>query len=308
MTCKTFTHIGKYTLAEFDGLCRQIVREMAQGILRDFDSAEVMSKTGYDGVKDSDVVTTADLNAQQRLVAFAQAMLPPELGLIGEEGDLRRPSTFDGYTVILTADPLDGTRTFVEAKKTGRSLHPGQVSVMLGLLVQGTAVAGYICDVASLTTYYRAPFGETVWQVDSNGAKIDIATLPRLDSLASGYLLWHGTRPAKSPLTQRLVDSAIFGQVKRDMSSIGLSVMRTFDGRCIGMLRSAGGYITPWDDAPIQALCNQGDVVVLKLNHDYAKMTTLDPFDQTTPRDFDILYIPRWFLPELQEHVSVLSL
>ena len=203
---------------------------------------------------------------------------------------------------MLTADPLDGTKTFASIVQTGGMPRAGQVSAMLGLLVNGEPVAGYICDVSTLTTYLRQPYAARVLQVSSYGKVVDTATLPRASSLAAGTLLWHGKRPVHDSLAKRLVDSA-FGQVVRFRDSIGLAAVRVFTGEFVGLMRSGGGFTTPWDDTPVQAMCRQGDVVVLKFSQGHLHEVRLGPLDQPTPQPqpFDLLYVHRSFLSELEE-------
>lgn len=301
------THIGVHTLGEFDELCQQLVREMALTIRREASTARVVRKTGYDGVQGSDVVTTADLKAQDHFKAFAQERFSPRLGLIGEEEGLRRASTFTGPRIVLTADPLDGTKSFATIVQAGRLPSAGQVSAMLGLLIDDEPVAGYVCDVATLTTYLRQPYGDKVIQVSQNGDMVDTATLPRASSLATGTLLWHGKRPVREALAEQLIDSA-FGEVVRFSDSIGLAATRVFTGEFVGLMRSSGGFTTPWDDTPVQAMCRQGDVVVLKFSQTHLQEVQLGPLDQTLAQPFDLLYVHRRFLPELANHTPVLLL
>jgi len=296
------THIGAHTLVEFDKLCRQLVREMAEKIRKEASTAQVIRKTGYDGVEKGDVVTTADLAAQDHFMTFAEEHFSPMLGLIGEENGLRRPSRFAGPRIVLTADPLDGTKTFANAVRAGYLPKAGQVSAMLGLIVNGEPIAGYICDVSTLTTYLRPPYGTKVLQVSKRGNMTDTATLPRADSLAAGTLLWHGKRPVHDPLAKRLIDSAS-GKVVRFSDSIGLAAVRVFTGEFVGLLRSGGGFTTPWDDTPVQAMCRQGDVVVLRFNQTRLQEVRLGPLDRPAPQGqpFDLLYVRRSLLSELEE-------
>src|SRR6266702_8959185 len=118
--------IGDLSIADFDGRCRVIVREMALGIRQDAGSADVHTKTSYAGVEDGDVVTTADTNAQIRFVRFADRYLPAQMGRIGEEGGLRKPSTFAHHSVVMTIDPADGTRALIQAIREGRLPRPGE--------------------------------------------------------------------------------------------------------------------------------------------------------------------------------------
>lgn len=195
----------------------------------------------------------------------------------------------------------------IEAIEAGRMLVPGETSSMLGVLVDGRPVGSYICGVASLATYTRAPYGTKVLRVTSDGVEIDMGKLPKPRSLRVGTLLQHGRRQVTNPLTSRLMGVA-FGQVLREASSIGLSTMRVFNGELVAMLRVAGGFFTPWDDTPTFATCGQGDVAVLRVGSDHLVEIRAGTLEHITPQDFDVLYVPRRYLPELRRQVPVVTL
>ena len=290
--------VGPMSGRQFDQTCRRIVFSMAQGIRADVARAEVRTKQSYAGVSGADVVTTADLNAQERFVTLASQVFPSGVGWIGEENGLRKASTFRDCKVILTIDPADGTRSLVTAIKEGRLPRPGEVSVMLGVLVNGEPVGSYICDVGSLVTYALPPYASRPIRLGANGAKISMRTVKAAESLRSGTLLRHGHRPITNPLTQHLVGSA-FGAVQQGNDSIGLSVMRILTGEFVAMLRVAGGYTTPWDDVPIEAILG-GQVLALRVNADNFQEVRLDILDQVARRGFDVLYVERRHLRRLE--------
>jgi fructose-1,6-bisphosphatase/inositol monophosphatase family enzyme len=294
-------------LAEFDRHCISIARTAARFVFSDAAQATVGSKTGYDGAAGSDVVTSTGLRAQRLIEQKVRQHLPGRLGLIGEEQGLRRPSTFKGFKAILTIDPDDGSRALERALRQRRSLTRGEVSVMLGLLVDGHPVAGYICDVATTNTYIRRPYGSQVLRISPDGTTTDMATLPGAASLVKGTLLYHGNRPEGSPLTRQLLDRT-FGQIVWGSDSIGLSVMRAFEGEFVGVLRVAGKYTTPWDDTPLAAMCWLGHVLSLRVYDDRLEEVRVGPLDRITPRDYDMLYVHRRYARELSKIAPVRTL
>jgi fructose-1,6-bisphosphatase/inositol monophosphatase family enzyme len=299
--------VGRLSLDEFHGNCLMMVRETAAGIQRNLAAGgvRVEGKTSYAGVPDADVVTSIDRAAQQELTRLAARYMPPQIGHIGEEDNLRRASRFSGYSLVLTFDPADGTRKLVEAIRARRRLVPGEVSVMLGVQLDGVAVAGYICDVASLVTYARRMYTTQLVRVETSGNSISTSSLPRARRFSSATLLRHGDRPFSSPLTQRIANAS--GSVVQGKDSIGLSVVRIFTGEFGGMLRLAGMHVTPWDDTPVQAMCTQGDVVMLRIGRNSLEEVSFSPLDQVTRQDYDVLYVHRLHLDELRRIAPVVT-
>lgn len=308
MTRRTITSVGPLSLADFHARCLIMVRETAEGIRRNVTgNVGVQTKVSYAGVVDGDVVTTLDLAAQRHLVARSGQLIPRAVGHIGEERGLRRrPVLLGGVRIILTFDPLDGTKKLVEALRARRSLVPGEVSVMIGVQVDGEAVASYICDVASLVVYARQMYSSQVVRIGPDDLAVDMSYLPRVRSLGRGTLLHHGTREPANPLTLELLDHA-FGRVERGKDSIGLSVARIFTGEFAGMLRVAGMHVTPWDDTPVQAMCQQGDVLMLRIGADRLEQISFPDLGRITAQDFDVLYLHCHYLDELRRRVTVVT-
>lgn len=296
---RNLDRVGGMLWVDFDMYCRRIVYSMAQGIRRDAATATIRTKTSYAGVAGADIVTTADLNAQALFVNMATRLLPGGVGWIGEEEGLRKPSDLAGCSVVMTVDPADGTLSLSAAIQAGRLPLPGEVSAMLGVLVDGVPVASYICDVGNLVTYVRMPFASRVMRLGANGARLRMRPEPVAKPLRSGTLLRHGTRSIINPLTRRLVESG-FRTVQRGSDSIGLSLMRVFTGEFAALLRVAGGYTTPWDDVPIEAMCRTGQVVAFRVNANGFQQIHLEVLDQVIQRAFDVVYVARGHLAGLK--------
>jgi fructose-1,6-bisphosphatase/inositol monophosphatase family enzyme len=309
MTQQGIRNVGSLPLGAFHSRFLRMVRETAAGVRRKIENGDVdiLRKTSYAGKQGDDVVTSVDTWAQERLASLADELLPEQVGWIGEEDNLRKASTFRDHSIVVTFDPADGTRTLVAAIEAGRSIVPGEVSVMLGVQVDGEAVAGYICDVANLVVYYRKMYWPLVMQVRCRGLSTNMRSLPRARSLDMGTLLLHSKREPASPLTRRLIDKA-FGHVQRGGASIGLSVARVFSGHFVALLRMAGTFSTPWDDTPLQAMCSQGDVRMLRVDRKTLKEVRFDQLDRIVQRDYDILYVHSQYLDDLRRYARIVTL
>ena len=291
--------------SEFDRHCRRIVFRMAQGIRRDAATATVKTKASYAGKADADVVTTADTNAQARFVRLAGDWLPAGVGWRGEEGGLNKPSTLS-RKVVITVDPADGTRKLIEVTQSGRLPQAGEVSAMLAIVVDGEPIGSYICDVGDLTRYVRTPYGSEILRLNPQGRAIPMQQRSVPATLGRSVLLRHGRRDVTSPLSRRL--AGLFGEVQRDSQSIGLSVTGVLTGDFAATLRVAGGYTTPWDDAPISAMCRQGAVVSLRVGDNELRQIDVGPLDRLTARDFDMLYVGQQYMAELRRAVRVVMI
>lgn len=306
---RALSSVDGMSWAEFDGHCRYIVRRMAQAVQSELAMAITRGRIGkrakasYAGEVGADVVTEAGNKSQARFTTLAVERLPAGVGWICEENGLRKASTLP-RKVVLTVDPNDGTRKSIEAFAAGRVPRSGEVSSMLGVLVDGEPVASYICDTSDLSTYVLPPYGERILRVDKRGQAVDVRTLAGADSLAKGALLHHGQRDNIAPLSQRLAREA-FGMVQRDSASIGLTVAGVLNGRFTAVLRVAGGYTTPRDDAPLSAMCRQGEVLSLLVDGQELRRIDVGPLDRLTARDFDMFYIRRRYLNELRRRVRV---
>jgi hypothetical protein len=172
--------------------------------------------------------------------------------------------------------------------------------------VDGEPIGSYICDVGDLTRYVRMPYGTKILRINPQGRSVPMQQQRVPDRMGQAVLLRHGRRDVSSSLAQRL--TGVFGRVERDSASIGLSVTRILTGDFAAMLRVAQGYTTPWDDAPLSAMCRQGDVVSLRVEDGGLRQIDVGPLDRLTERDFDMFYVGRQYLDELCRHTRVVML
>ncbi|HKX24126.1 MAG TPA: hypothetical protein VJM46_02725, partial [Candidatus Saccharimonadales bacterium] len=222
------------------------------------------------------------------------------------EGRLNKPSTLRRRKVVVTVDPADGTRKLIEIMRQGRLPRPGEVSSMLGVLVDGVPVGSYICDVGDLNTYVLPPYGSRMLRLNEHGREVPMQSRRAPSALNQGVLLRHGRRDVSSQLAQRLM--SVFGRVERDSASIGLTVVGVLNGTYAAALRVAQGYTTPWDDAPLSAMGRQGDVVTLRVDRNELRQVDVGPLDRLTERNFDMLYVGRQYMDELRRVVRVVML
>lgn len=302
--------IGTMSWAVFDAICRRIVTEMAVVVRTEIASGKLRtrSKANYAGVADEDIVTTADVKAQRQFVVMAERELPPGVGWIGEEGGLqKRPKKIGGHTFIVTVDPVDGTRNLNAAVQAKRRLVPGEVSAMIGLLVDGVPVASYICDIATLVIYTTPPYGPRTLRIRPGGKDIETRHIDPRTRRLSGRLLVHGRREVTNLLTRRLIGE-VFGSSTRERGSIGLAAARVMAGEFVGMVRIAGGYFTPWDDTPVLAMCEQGGLVALQIQKDELVPLPLPDLRKVVPSEYDILYVEHRQVDRLARHAPIMPL
>jgi len=133
-----------------------LIRETAEAeILPRFqrlDAADIRHKSGP-----QDLVTAADLAAEERLSRALRAHLPGST-VVGEEGVFADPGQLGrlrGQGAIWIVDPIDGTTNFTEGRP--------DFTVIVGLVQDGAIVAGWIHDVLA---------GETVVAARGSGAWI----------------------------------------------------------------------------------------------------------------------------------------
>jgi len=122
-------------------LVERVAREIVTPRFRSLAQGEVSVK----GV--GDVVTIVDTQAEAALIEGLTA-IAPGVPVIGEEAtaaDAGRLAVLAAAPLAWVVDPLDGTRAFVE----GSPDH----AVMVGLVADGEAVAGWICLPAHGLTY-----------------------------------------------------------------------------------------------------------------------------------------------------------
>lgn len=312
---------GGMRVSDFDALCRKIVLALAANNRNILATKAVVahSKSSYAGEAAADVFTTADKSSEALFESLA-GDFPQGIGYIGEEG-LRRPCTLDDCDIYITIDPLDGTRAYIEAAKEWRQLRPGEVSVMLGVLVgekgmssRLKSVAGYICDVADDTLYCLSPNSSHVERIVGD-SHVDMSRIPASRVVRSGNLLVHRSMNPNAPspipsndIASRLMQPAsqggVFGNVSIGYGSIGLKVASVFAGEFAAMLRpNSTGFYTPWDEGPLQAFCRIGHVKTFVILADGLQEIVVAEgrIDRVSRRSQEVLYLPDRLIRDVRQ-------
>ena len=136
-------------------------------IIREVAAAEIMPRFRNLGADDvaqkrspSDLVTTADLEAERRLTAALTA-LSPGSAVIGEEAAEHDPavlSALAGESPVWLIDPVDGTNNFAHDKPC--------FAVIVAFCLGGETVAGWIHDPIADATMWAAK-GRGAWIADA---------------------------------------------------------------------------------------------------------------------------------------------
>ena len=110
----------------------------------------------------SDLVTTADIEAERRLTRALTALLPGSV-VVGEEAAEGNPDillALAGDDPVWLVDPVDGTRNFVR--------HDPRFAVIVALCVAGETRAGWILDPVSNALAWAVE-GQGAWLEDAKG-------------------------------------------------------------------------------------------------------------------------------------------
>ncbi|MGZ8410503.1 MAG: inositol monophosphatase family protein [Hyphomicrobium sp.] len=144
-------------------------RERVIQIMREVAACEIMPRFRRLAQSDiaakrnpSDLVTTADLEAERRLTAVLTDLWP-DTEVVGEEGVESNPDTLlllGGEKPVWLLDPIDGTFNYAH----GRACF----AVIIGFCVRGETLAGWILDPVT-ETIVGAVAGEGAWIVDGRG-------------------------------------------------------------------------------------------------------------------------------------------
>lgn len=206
---------------------------------------------GYDRKGAVELVSAADRESQDLIVARVRAAFPGDAVLAEEGADL--PGT-SGFRWIV--DPLDGTTNFVHS-------HPA-FAVSIGLDLHGDLVAGVVHAPALGETFAAVRGGGATL----NGEPIRVSRTAVLDDalLASGFPYYR--RQAVDRLLSLVARAILAAQGFRRMGSAALDLCWLAAGRLDGyfeegllpwdvaggivVLREAGGVVTGFDGGPFE--------------------------------------------------------
>ncbi|MGZ8410517.1 MAG: inositol monophosphatase family protein [Hyphomicrobium sp.] len=168
-------------------------RERVIQIMREVAACEIMPRFRRLARSDiaakrspSDLVTTADLEAERRLTA-ALTDLWPDTEVVGEEGAESNPDMLlllGGEKPVWVLDPIDGTFNYVRGQAC--------FAVIVGLCVRGETLAGWILDPVT-DTIVGAVAGEGAWIVDGRGyRKLRVSEAKGVEQMAGSVGRWLG--------------------------------------------------------------------------------------------------------------------
>lgn len=207
-----------------------------------------------------DLVTEADLAAQQAIEQFLRARFP-EHGFLGEESSRSRHSLAEraGRTTWIV-DPLDGTTNYVHDCP--------YYGVSIGLEAEGELVAGVIYDPTRQEMFHAAA-GQGAWL---NGRRLQATRIDRLEHalLSTGF-------PPDLHGQEHTLDTwrrfSLRTQSLRRTGSTALNLAYVAAGR-------HDGYWTyqafPWDAAAGVVLIREAGGRVTNLDGSPYKLDTLD--------------------------------
>ena len=161
--------------AAVDGLMRKIGRDVVMRSFGTLRADQIETKDGPD-----DLVTVADREAEERLIAGLTTILPGS-HVVGEEGVAADPTLLAqiGSGLCWVVDPIDGTHNFANGR------HP--FAIMVALIEDGETRAGWILDPATRRMCHAARGGGAYVDNQRVAARGTGARLP-VAALATRYL------------------------------------------------------------------------------------------------------------------------
>ncbi len=214
---------------------------------------------------DADLVTSADVKAQEMYVAYISKHFQDD-GIIGEEDNLQVRGKNGRY---FTIDPLDGTKAYGRGQSTG-------VGTMLAHVTDGFVDAAYVGDVNTGEVYGFGPSEEpTRTRFGVTTKLIQNITTP----LKERYVVM-GHPPNDYPeVVQKMLrqkDGGIFKDMEVTSGSIGITVARLWKSE-IGMLILRPSFDTPWDTTPLIGMNKALNLVHLKMDVSTGETAELEP-------------------------------
>ena len=247
---------------------KEMVRRAIQVIRNQRFVFDAQQKMHLDGSL-RDLVTTADLEAQQVYLRVIQNCFP-DYGIIAEEDGLRVDGKVAGRRLCFTIDPLDGTRAFSRRQSAG-------VGTMIALVDGDEVLSAYVGDVMTQEIYGYRPNSTEVHRI----SEFDVAErLERREApIEDSYLLLRDQPKNYCPAVGELIDR--FAGVDVEGGSIGISFARLWKGEVEGVL-TGPHFSTPWDSAPVIGISRCLGYRFLKLDAE-GKMEEIEPVPPSRP-------------------------
>lgn len=228
-------HFGPLNLATIDFVLREAMRQAIRKI-----RSQRLSFTAYDKpniYKDNttDIVTSADQDAQQIYIqAISQCF--PDWGIIAEENELRKPTQND---IWITIDPVDGTRAFARKQSHG-------VGTMVAVLAQEKIQCAYVGNVMTQDIFgFRADQEGAIRWLDFD---FPYPLQYQKKTIDQSAILISNRFERYPQMIKNLIRKFRYSALEWD--SIGIRFTKLWAGEAQALLFNFK-FFTPWDAYPI---------------------------------------------------------
>ncbi len=218
---------------------KKIVRQAGATAIAMREGVDIREKSGP-----SDKVTAADCAISKQLVRQLSTRFPND-EIVSEEDEHHCPE--GNKNRVWLVDPIDGTDNYI--------CNDGQYSVMIGLLIEGSPVFGWVYAPVWKTLYFGGPgFGAHFEKDDSESERF--SELENLEIESTARVIMGGRDRKSHPWVSELPQVQV---VK--MGSIGLKVAKVLEGYADLYVHLAGRLKT-WDTAGPIAIALGGNLEV----------------------------------------------
>lgn len=216
------------------------------------DSIEIKTKTGP-----LDQVTSADIRLSEIIVSSLQERYPDDL-IISEEDFDGTPTEVPSHESSLSGrvwmvDPIDGTNSYIKRE--------GEYSVMIGLLVDGKPVFGFVFAPFWNVMYFGGQ-GYGAWRQEGTDEARRFDALARLELTEETRLMMGSRDRKRHPWVEELPQVEI---VKT--GSIGIKVARILEQQA-DLFVHLSGQLKKWDTAGPVAIALAGGLDVGTMSDD----------------------------------------
>lgn len=205
----------------------------------------------------------------------------------------------------VTIDPVDGTNLFQDLIDNPQ-LERGGVSLMISLKLGSHVIAAYVFDLFTKELFFVSPAEQGVL-MRRVGTVTERVTIPH--PAANTLLL---LKPAiEHPELAAWVNSgrSPFTGYEELKSGVGMAFVEFLRGKGVAFARRPGGSFSPWDDSPLICFGNAANIrtFLIKPNMVFEEFV-LQPPDRKVQRQFGMLSVPDWFVPQLYRVADVRTL
>jgi 3'(2'), 5'-bisphosphate nucleotidase len=220
----------------------QLVRKSGATAMQMREGVGIHTKSGP-----HDLVTDADLKISKIVTSALAERFPADLIVSEEDKHVPTESTAKETRRIWLIDPIDGTQHYVD--------EDGQYSCMVGLVVAGVPVYGWIYQ-PTVDTLYAGGIKYGAWKTVAGEAPVRYNTPEPLHENGPVRMMAFWGDRRRHPWLAELPDVSIVAA-----ESFGLTIMRVLEGEA-DLLVNLTGRTKLWDTAPAVAIAlgNKMDV------------------------------------------------